>query len=146
MPDPMQPHQISGAADNVPQQETEQPPIKPDQTKKSELSFVSAFKSNWILWVAASVAAAALIALLMSLKPDSEESGSMSDYMFDNWLKSSLFDDDDDYDRRRKRSNNRRSDEGGLTSFIPPIIINNPGQNPTIIPGRNVSNNGGNND
>lgn len=117
----------------------------PQSSSKPVLESFKLPKLNWVLWAAMSVAGAALVALLLSLKPESSGNDDvMSDFMFDRWLKSSMMDDDDDY-RPRRSSSRRSEDHGGLGGFIPPIIINNPGQSPTILPGRKIQD-GGNND
>lgn len=106
-------------------------------TQAANLLQSVSFPKNWAVWVMITVGASALIALLMSMKPDKpSRSGDddMSDFMFERWLHNAFRDDDDD-DRPRRREH-RDDNSDGWRGYIPPIIINNPGQQPHILGGK----------
>lgn len=142
LPFPQDRNRAQPKVEDVEKEEQVQPITPPSQVADINPSFK--VSSNAVMIVVAAGVATALIALLMSFKPESSTSkDSMSDFMFDRWLNRSFYDDEDDYRPSRSNRESNSNSKNGWEGFIPPIIINNPGQNPTILGGHSQGSNGG---
>lgn len=99
---------------------------------------------HWTIWVAFALGASALLALLFSIKPDGKDSSFddfLSDYVFEDRMRRAFGFGDDDDDNDGGGSKRRKDRSESRSSYIPPIIINNPGQNPTVIGGSSLNRN-----